>query len=143
MSNQKIDAWASFFTTFTHIHYLMEMELKRLKYPSLEIYDVLWTLEEAPDHRMRLSELGLKVYLAKFNISRIVDRLMDQGLILKSSCPNDKRGVYACLTDEGLKVRKEIWQVYKKMIDEHFSNKINLADHKELKRIFAKIYQEN
>lgn len=120
----------------------MEEELRKQGFPSLDVYDVLWTLEQTPNHSLRLNELGQKVFLAKFNISRIVDRLVEQGLISKEVCPEDKRGVYATLTKDGLRLRKDIWQVYKNLIDVNFSSQLSPKDHIDLKKILSKIYHD-
>ncbi len=137
--SENTDAWATFFKTFNRLHNQMVEELKQQGFPSLEVYDVLWTLEQAENHTLRLNELGQKVYLAKFNISRIIDRLVDQNLVQKQTCPQDKRGVYATLTSDGLKLRKSIWSIYKNLINDYFSSKLSSVDHSQLKKILSKL----
>ncbi len=134
-----IDAWAIFFKSFSRLHNLMEEELKIHGFPSLEVYDVLWTLEQAKNHSLRLNELGQKVYIAKFNISRIVDRLVEQNLLIKEVCSSDKRGIFATLTIEGIKLRRNIWAIYGHLIQQHFSVKLTQADHQRLKKILSKL----
>lgn len=135
----KTDSWATLFKTFQRLHQSMEQELKELELPNLETYDVLWTLEQAPDHALRLSDLGKKVYLAKFNITRICDKLAESGLIEKIQCPQDKRGVWAKMTIDGLKLRKKIWNHYKKLINEKYSSLLNEHDHQLIVEILSKI----
>jgi DNA-binding MarR family transcriptional regulator len=131
--------WATLFKTFQRLHQSMEDEVKAQGLPSLEIYDVLWTLEQAECHALRLSELGEKVFIARFNVTRICDKLEEQGLIEKVKCPSDKRGVHAHLTQAGLELRKKTWDVYGKLIEERFSLKLTHEDHQDLIRILSKL----
>lgn len=135
--------WATLFKTFQRLHQGMEDELKAQGLPSLEIYDVLWTLEQAENYALRLNELAEKVYIARFNVTRICDKLEEQGLIEKVKCPSDKRGVHARLTESGLKLRKETWAVYGRLIEERFSLKLTHSDHQDLIRILSKLEVNN
>ncbi len=117
----------------------MELELKTKKLPSLEVYDVLWTLEQSPTNSMRFYELSERVYLARFNITRICDRLVKEGFIEKMICPEDKRGIYAKITKRGLSLRKKMWSIYGKNIETHFSLKLNQQEHKSFIKLLAKI----
>lgn len=107
--------------------------------PNLETYDVLWTLEQADRCALRLNDLGEKVFIARFNVTRICDKLEEQGLIEKVKCPMDKRGVHAALTDEGKALRKKMWDFYSKQIEEKFSSKLTTEDHEMLMKILLKI----
>jgi DNA-binding MarR family transcriptional regulator len=139
MTQSKTDSWATFFKTFQRLHQGMELELKKKKLPSLEIYDVLWSLENAPHHELRFYELADKVYLAKFNISRICQRLIKKGWIEKRTCPLDGRGYYAKITSMGLKMRKKIWETYGKNINENYSQRLNQREHKQLMMLLEKV----
>jgi len=136
---KKWDAWATFFKTFQKLHQEMEWELKQKKLPSLEIYDVLWSLEQSPNHELRFFELSQQVYLAKFNVSRICQRLIKSGDIEKRGCPSDKRGQYAKITQKGLLLRKKIWETYGKNIRLNFSQKLSPLDHQRLIKLLEKI----
>lgn len=139
----KLDAWATLFTTFHRLNNLIEDEMKKAGHPSIEVYDVLWTLEQSPECGLRFKELGEKVYIARFNVTRLCDKLEAEGLIQKHKCDKDKRGVYAILTSEGKKLRKSMWQTYKKLIDENFSTKLTAEEHKSLIQIMMKVKLED
>jgi DNA-binding MarR family transcriptional regulator len=138
----KVDSWALFFKTFIRIHQKMEDAMKEADLPDLEIYDVLWTLEKEPGHKLRFNELGKKVFISRCNITRIAERLEDQGYIERTKCATDKRGVWASLTVSGLKLRKEMWQVYGQLIQELYSKNLTQKEHQSVISIFHKIYSE-
>ncbi len=143
MSDSKhLDAWSTFLKSFNSIHQWMQQEMKHADLPSLEVYDVLWTLEQSPEHALRFSDLGERVILDRYNVTRLADKLEEQGLIQRKRCPKDRRGVYAALTAKGLETRKEMWKTYKKLIQDGFSGKLTQTDHADLMRILKKVWQE-
>lgn len=63
-------------------------------------YDVLYTLSKCPEP-IRPAELNRHVLLTQPALSRMVDRLVDRGLVQRARDPHDGRGVRLGLTDEG------------------------------------------
>jgi DNA-binding MarR family transcriptional regulator len=70
-------------------------------------YDVLYTLSKC-DSPLRMSELNRHVLLSQPALSRMVDRLVDRGLVERCADPGDRRGVRLSLTQDGRKVQREI-----------------------------------
>jgi DNA-binding MarR family transcriptional regulator len=107
--------------------------------PSLEIYDVLWTLENQVNHQMRLHELATNLFVARFNITRIIQRMEKEGYIKKIKCPEDKRGLWAQLTPKGLKMRKKIWGIYGEEIKKNYSSQLIKKEHQLIIKILNKL----
>jgi len=68
----------------------------------LSAYEVLWFLDDAPEHRLRMSEIADSVLLSRSGCTRLVDRLVEQGLVSRCAADCDGRGLYAQLTDAGV-----------------------------------------
>ncbi len=66
-----------------------------------EEVDLLMRLEEAPEQRLRMADVSRSLLLSKSGVTRLVDRLVERGLVERAACPSDRRVVYAGLTDEG------------------------------------------
>jgi DNA-binding MarR family transcriptional regulator len=130
--------WRLFLTAYATAMEQIEQDLQAAGLPSTSWYDVLWTLECAPDHHMRLHELAQAVLLSRSNITRLVDRLEEAGLLCRKRCPNDRRGQYAALTPEGLALRKQIWATYSQSIAKHFANHLSDAEVKLLSDAFER-----
>lgn len=64
-------------------------------------YEVLALLSEAPQRRMRMNELADVTITTRSGITRVVSRLADAGWVRQVKCEEDKRGLYAELTDAG------------------------------------------
>ena len=64
-------------------------------------YEVLERLAAADKDARRMQELADAVYLSQSALSRVVARLEADGLVTRGMCPEDRRGIMACLTAGG------------------------------------------
>ncbi|MEM7007690.1 MAG: MarR family transcriptional regulator [Thermodesulfobacteriota bacterium] len=117
----------------------VEDELKKNGFPCLSWYDVLWELERSENGRLRLNDLGNKVLLDKYSVTRLAQRLEEEGLVQRGQCPNDGRGITAQITNKGKKLRKQMWPIYEKVVRENFLCKFNKKELKELKNFIERI----
>jgi DNA-binding MarR family transcriptional regulator len=83
-------------------------------------YDVLSTLSEAPDHRMRLSDLAAAIYWSVSRLSHHVTRMQQRGLVTRDECPSDGRGAILVLTDAGWDTIREAAQHHVASVRRHF-----------------------
>jgi DNA-binding MarR family transcriptional regulator len=79
----------------------LENELEAAHGLSLGEYAVLVELSEAPDQRLRMSELAAHLHLSPSGLTRRLDLLVGEGLVARETCPSDRRAVYAVLTSLG------------------------------------------
>lgn len=102
----------------------VEKELKAAGFPPLIWYDVLWELERSQSG-LRQYELGEAMLLSKHNLSRLLDRMQDKGLLVRESCVEDGRGSVISITQEGRQLRKNIWPVYSDAINRVFEGRVS------------------
>jgi DNA-binding MarR family transcriptional regulator len=133
------DAWTGLVQAQQRLIDKVEQELKKKGLPPLTWYDVLWELERSDGGIRRLNDLGKRVLLDKYNVTRLVQRLEQEGLVVRDQCPQDGRGVTACITEKGRKLRKEMWPVYEQVVRENFLSKFNAGELKELKNFIERI----
>lgn len=84
--------------------------LRRALAPSLDdqlgvggqSFELLVRLARSDGHRLRMSDLAHQSGLSPSGLSRAVDRLVEAGLVRRESCPNDRRGTFASLTEHGI-----------------------------------------
>jgi DNA-binding MarR family transcriptional regulator len=69
---------------------------------SLSAYEVLMFLDDAPEHRLRMSEIADRVLLSRSGCTRLVDRLAAEGYVARCADDTDGRGLYAKLTEAGV-----------------------------------------
>jgi DNA-binding MarR family transcriptional regulator len=81
---------------------------------------VLWALYRSPGRRLRINELADQVVLSRTGMVRLVDRIEAAGLLRREPVPEDRRGAYAVITDEGVEMLRRIWPVYARGIEGQF-----------------------
>ncbi|MGB3895529.1 MAG: MarR family transcriptional regulator [Mycolicibacter sinensis] len=68
---------------------------------NLSDFEILALLSEAPGKRMRMNELADITVTTRSGVTRAVKRLTDAGWVHQTKCDEDKRGLYAELTEAG------------------------------------------
>lgn len=91
--------------------------LKEAKLPDLQWYTVLWELERA-GKPTRPKDLAVPLFILPYQLSRLVDRMEKEGLVVRIECEEDKRGHLLEPTSKGLALRKEMWAVYAPAMDQ-------------------------
>ena len=83
--------------------------LRRATDPDLEAhgltgsaFDVLIRLARSPQHRLRMTDLAIQSTLSNSGLTRVVDRLLDAGLVVRVRDLEDRRVAYAVITPDGL-----------------------------------------
>jgi DNA-binding MarR family transcriptional regulator len=135
----EVSAWTGLVQAQQCLIDKVEQELKKKEFPSLNWYDVLWELERSDGGILRLNDLGKRVLLNKYNITRLAQRLEDEGLVVRDQCPKDGRGVTAEITEKGKELRKKMWPVYEQVVRENFLSKFNSNELKELNNFMERI----
>ena len=75
-------------------------------------YEVLHHLTQAPGGLLRFQELAKVSGITDSGASRRLDHMIKAGLIDRQSCPTDRRGVYAHITDQGQTAYKRAHAVF-------------------------------
>ncbi len=132
-----IEAWVQLTRAQQSLRQKIEADLKRAELPPLEWYDVLLELDRADGGHLRHRELFPRLLLAKYNLSRLVDRLAAQGLVRREHCEDDARGALIAITDEGRALRRRMWPVYETALNRYFASRLSQADIKNLNCILA------
>lgn len=97
-------------------------------------YRAMLHLSRASNRELRITELANRVGLTQSSVTRLVGRMETKGLAFRDNCPDDGRGVFAVITDAGLKVVAEIREPYESKICELLGDaakkypQLNLAD---------------
>src|ERR1700712_5148303 len=99
---EQLVAWRTLLIAHAQITRRLEAELVAEHELPLASYDVLLQLAEAEDRSLRMIELADRVLLSRSGLSRLVDRLVREGLVERAPCLEDARGTLAVLTPAGL-----------------------------------------
>ena len=133
------EAWRALITAYSAAVERIERGLVEAGLPPLGWYDVLLELSAAPGCRLRMHELAGAVVLSRSGLTRLVDRLEKAGLLRREPDPEDGRGSFAVLTDEGAGMRQKMWPVYAKGIEEHFGTHLSDEEAEVLTRALGRV----
>lgn len=89
---------------------------------------VLRRIAGAPDQRLRMSELAARTPLTKSGLTRLVDRLVDDGLLERRSCPSDRRGWFAVLTTAGAAALDRARKVHEDTVLHEFGDRLDESE---------------
>src|SRR6266540_2409717 len=101
LAPQEQRAWRAFVSVSSMVTAQLEAELLTAHRLTLGEYGVLARLSEAPEHRLRMTDLALDLHLSPSGLTRRLDRLVREGLVTRQVCPTDRRAVYAVLAPLG------------------------------------------
>ncbi|HET9081952.1 MAG TPA: MarR family transcriptional regulator [Trebonia sp.] len=105
---------------------------------SMKEYDVLYALSKCPQP-VRLSELNRHVLLSQPALSRLVDRLVERGLVSRGADPRDRRGVHLALTEKGLTVQRQIGRRHGRSVARAMRGRLTPLELRQLEEICAKL----
>jgi DNA-binding MarR family transcriptional regulator len=135
----RLAAWRSFLRTHSHLIKLLEQDLHAQQKIPLGSYDVLVQLAEAPGQRLRMSELAEAVLLSRSGLSRLVDRLQKDGLVLREPDPYDARGLFTVLTDRGRDTLRDAARVHLAGIGRLVIDRLGELELRQLAALMAKL----
>ncbi len=94
-------AWRALLTLHQGLNRALERQLQREAGLSGADYSVLVQLSEAPEQRVRHFELSAALDWEKSRLSHHLSRMVARGLVARERCPEDSRGGYVTLTEQG------------------------------------------
>jgi DNA-binding MarR family transcriptional regulator len=96
-----VAAWRELADRHARTTWALERSLNEQHGLGVSEFEVLERLAEPDKDQRRMQELAKAVHLSQSALSRVVGRLEDEGLVVRGICHDDRRGIYACLTDAG------------------------------------------
>lgn len=118
-------SWRAFLRAHAVVTRRLEVELMEEQDLPLTFYDVLVQLVDAPDHRLRMTDLARAILLSRSGLSRLVDRLQREGLVRREAASEDGRGMYAVLLPAGLDRLRAAAPTHLRGVAEHMTGKFS------------------
>lgn len=141
-SENTVHAWVELHRTHRRLIDKVAVELKRNGLPPLDWYDVLLELRRAGEHGLRQFEIGDRILLSKHNLSRLIDRLENQQMVVREACEEDGRGNRVRITARGERTLEQSWPVYGQAIQREFGEKLTRKECIEIARLLGKLLQD-
>jgi MarR family transcriptional regulator, 2-MHQ and catechol-resistance regulon repressor len=127
------------FESAAGLRLVLERRLESNAGLSNQSFDVLIRLARTPGNRLRMSELAAQTTLTPSGLTRSVDRLEDAGLVVRETCPEDRRGAFAALTAGGKAVMDEAIPRHVAHIDELLQGVLTVEEEHLLEALLRKL----
>jgi DNA-binding MarR family transcriptional regulator len=96
-----VDTWRALLERHARTTSALERRLQLEHGLGVSEFEVLERLASSGKDKRRMQELADAVHLSQSALSRVVARLETDGLVFRGMCPEDRRGIMACITDSG------------------------------------------
>jgi DNA-binding MarR family transcriptional regulator len=137
----RLAPWRAFVRAHAEVSRRLDEDLRTEHGMSLQEYVALLILVEEPDRRLRMGRLAEALTLSKSGATRLIDRLVDDGLVERVTCSSDARGAEARLTDAGVNRLRTAAPTHLRGIAEYFLATIDAADLPAIERIMGDVAQ--
>ena len=138
----RLAPWRAFLLAHARIARRLDEELRAEHDISFAEYDALLTIAQAPGRRIRMGQLADEVLLSKSGVTRLIDRLVSDGLVERSACLADARGAEAVLTGRGLARLRAASRTHLRGISEHFLAVVDPVDLDGLERSMTAVARQ-
>jgi DNA-binding MarR family transcriptional regulator len=120
------EAWLALARAHAAVTGRMQEALTAAGLPPLPWFEVLATISEAPEQRLKMGELAEALVITRGGLTKLVDRLIKAGLLERTFCETDRRVSYATLLPAGAALLEEMRPVVSAELDVAFNG--NLSD---------------
>ena len=139
LTESQMRAWRAFLGASTLVSARLNHELDEAAAISMYEYEILVRLFESEAGRVRMSQLADQVSYSRSRLTHTVGRLERAGYVLRSSCPNDRRGVYAHLTKAGYEFLAQTAPIHLDGVRRHLINRFTPSELATLTELLEKI----
>ncbi|GGO92779.1 MarR family winged helix-turn-helix transcriptional regulator [Wenjunlia tyrosinilytica] len=133
LSGKEQQAWRTHLEVSRLLNHQMERDLQPFGLTSND-YEILVNLSEAPERRMRMSDLAKATLQSKSRLSHQITRMENAGLVRRENCESDRRGLYTVLTDHGWDTMRKVAPAHVESVRRLFIDRMtprSLADYHE------------
>ncbi len=137
LNDVEMRAWRSLMSTNRLLFEQLGRDLGRQSGLSMADYEVLVRLSEAENRRLRMTELASASLSSKSRLSHQVARMEEAGWVRRESCPSDRRGQFAVLTEEGFQTLVDAAPGHVESVRENLFDHLTDAQVKHLAEILG------
>jgi len=102
-------------------------------------YEILVELSEAPDHRLRMTDLADATSQSRSRLSHQITRMEKRALVRRDDCEGDKRGTFAVLTKAGFEAIERVAPYHVENVRRHYIDRLTAQQQEEIRSAFQPI----
>ncbi len=117
----RLNAWGAFLTAHKALENILSRELESARGLPLTWFDALAQLRMAPAHRLTMTQLASALLFSKSGLTRLIDRMVEAGLVQRLARPGDRRSLHIALTDAGDEKYRQALPIHLGHVKRHFA----------------------
>src|SRR4051795_5591929 len=133
------EAWIAIAQTPAAVTGRLQEALTAAELPPLPWFEVLATLDQAPEQRLKMGDLAEALVITRGGLTKLVDRLIKAGLLERTFCETDRRVSYATLLPAGLELLEEMRPIVRSELAGAFSAKLSVGQAEELREMLDSV----
>ncbi|CAB4805543.1 unannotated protein [freshwater metagenome] len=134
----EMKAWRSYIIASRRLLEALDIDLEGHDL-SMPDYEILAQLSDAPDRKLRMSELAAITLLSRSRLSHRMKVMEKAGWVKREACPSDKRGYFAVMTAKGWKAIVAAAPDHVESVRSRFVDHLSKDDQVVLAKIFSRI----
>jgi DNA-binding MarR family transcriptional regulator len=133
------EAWIAIAQTHAAVTGRLQEALTAAELPPLPWFEVLATLDRAPEQRLKMGDLAEALVITRGGLTKLVDRLIKAGLLERTFCETDRRVSYATLLPAGVELLAEMRPVVRGELASAFTANLSVAEADQLRATMERI----
>lgn len=133
------EAWGALTRTHAAVSSRLQEALAQADLPPLPWYEMLATVADAPDRRMRMGDLAEALVITRGGLTKLVDRLIKAGLMERTFCETDRRVSYATLLPAGEELLEEMRPIVVGELEVAFAANITARQAQQLREMLDSV----
>jgi len=117
-----VDEWRALLDRHAAVSTALEKALQDRHQIGLSEFETLDRLVDANCGNYRMNDLSGDIHLSQSALSRAVARLEREGLVKRSMCDDDRRGVFVCLTDKGQRLYDQALPTHRAVLQQTWAS---------------------
>ena len=117
----RLNAWGAFLTAHKALETILTRELESACGLPLTWFDALAQLRMAPGERLTMTQLASALLFSKSGLTRLIDRMVETGLVQRLARPGDRRSLHIALTDAGEEKFRQALPIHLDHVKRHFA----------------------
>ncbi len=121
LTRSRLNAWGAFLTAHKALETILNRELESACGLPLTWFDALAQLRMAPGRRLTMTQLATALLFSKSGLTRLVDRMVEAGLVERLARPGDRRSLHIALAEAGDAKYRQALPIHLDHVKRHFA----------------------
>lgn len=137
--DEKVELFGLLLETNARLARTLGLELEAQCDLPLAWFEVLLQLRRASDSRLKMNQIADAIVHSTGGTTRLIDRLVEAGLVVRESCPSDRRAIYVAMTNAGDAKLDEALGVHLSYLDKNLAGRLSTTERSTLAGLLVKL----